>query len=268
MTILTRELALQIERAERDCMVDRMMAIREREGNPEGVEIRRFGHAVAVVTRTMPWAQFNTVKGFGQDELPLLDEMMDFFDSCGSRPQIEITPAQGTPEVLQKLQQNGFVPTGFHTSFYKVNPEIDYVELPQRMQTRTMRADEMLAYARIHCLGFGMDESGVEPIRRNNAVLHGRGGWHFELGLMDKLPAAAGVSWMHGGTVSLTFAATLPEFRCQGLQVALIRRRLQRAAMQGCTLAVSQAAYLSTSHRNMERAGMKTAYTRMNLSKQ
>lgn len=43
--ILNLELADILEKSEINYMVDRMTAIREREGNPEGIEIKRFGRA-------------------------------------------------------------------------------------------------------------------------------------------------------------------------------------------------------------------------------
>jgi hypothetical protein len=69
------------------------------------------------------------------------------------------------------------------------------------------------------------------------------------------------------GIASFTLAATLPQFRSRGLQLALIKRRLFEAAVSDCRLAVSQAAYLSASHRNMERAGMRIGYNRVHFSR-
>lgn len=264
MSILSKQLAQRIEQSEIDYMMDRMMAIRERQGNPEHVQLRSFGGAAAIASKGMPWPQFNTVKGFGLDELLLLPEILAFYAECGCRPQFEITPAKATPELLKLLSEQGFMPGGFQASFYAV-PEAASMNLPAHIRIRRLERDEMTTYARIHCLGFGMNESGIEPIAANNAVLQGRPGWHFYMGLADEIPAAAGVMYVENGTASLTFAATLPEYRSRGLQYALVRRRMQEAAMNGCQLVVSQAAYLSPSHRNMERAGMKLAYTRMNM---
>lgn len=97
--------------------------------------------------------------------------------------------------------------------------------------------------------------------------MHNRPGWKYFLAYYDKEPAAAGVVYMHEGVASLTFAATLPEYRGRGLHQALIMRRIREAAAQGCRLVAGQCAFLSQSHRNMERAGMKLGYVRTTWSK-
>lgn len=264
MSILSKQLAARIEQSEVDYMTDRMMAIRERQGNPEHIELRSFGGATAFASKRMPWPQFNTVKGFGPEELPLLPDIRSYYEGLGCRPQFEISPAKATPELLKALSEQGFMPGGFHASFY-ATPEAAPMNLPGNIRIRRLERDEMTVYARIHCLGFGMNESGIAPIAANNEVLLGRPGWHFYMGLVDEIPAAVAVMFVHSGTASLTLAATLPEYRSRGLQSALLRRRMQEAAMNSCQLVVSQAAYLSPSHRNMERAGMKLAYTRLSM---
>jgi GNAT superfamily N-acetyltransferase len=63
LPVLTQELALEIQRSETEYLTSRIQSIREREGNPEGVEIARFGNAAAFYIKTMPWGLFNSVKG-------------------------------------------------------------------------------------------------------------------------------------------------------------------------------------------------------------
>lgn len=78
----------------------------------------------------------------------------------------------------------------------------------------------------------------------------------------EERPAAVGVMHVKGDIASFTFAATLPEYRRRGLQLSLLRSRLAEAARRDCSLAVGQCAFLSGSHRNMERAGMRIGYVR------
>lgn len=78
--------------------------------------------------------------------------------------------------------------------------------------------------------------------------------------------AAAGGSIVNG--VTLLFGdATLPEARGRGLQSALIRERLARAARAGCDLAMACVLPGSGSHRNYERAGFRLAYMRVNVKR-
>jgi GNAT superfamily N-acetyltransferase len=62
-------------------------------------------------------------------------------------------------------------------------------------------------------------------------------------------------------------ASTLPEFRNRGVQTALLRARLERAAEAGCTLAVSLAQPGSHSQRNITRFGFQTLYTRVKFER-
>jgi GNAT superfamily N-acetyltransferase len=78
--------------------------------------------------------------------------------------------------------------------------------------------------------------------------------------------AAAGSSIVDG--VALLFGdATLHEARGRGLQSALIRERLARAARAGCDLAMACVLPGSASHRNYERAGFRLAYMRVNVKR-
>lgn len=58
-------------------------------------------------------------------------------------------------------------------------------------------------------------------------------------------------------------AATLPEFRGRGIQTAFLQERLRIAQEAGCDLAVTLTMPGSSSQRNAERAGFRTAYTKV-----
>lgn len=58
-------------------------------------------------------------------------------------------------------------------------------------------------------------------------------------------------------------AAILPEFRGRGIQSALLQERLKRTQQAGCDLAVTLTMPGTTSQRNAERAGFRTAYTKV-----
>ena len=67
---------------------------------------------------------------------------------------------------------------------------------------------------------------------------------------------------------SLFGAATLPEYRCRGVQTALIARRLHEAAQAGCEYAVVSTNPGSGSQRNMERRGFRLAYTKVVMTRE
>jgi len=62
-------------------------------------------------------------------------------------------------------------------------------------------------------------------------------------------------------------AATLPEYRGRGIQAAFMQERLRLTKQAGCDLAVTLTMPGTTSQRNAERAGFRTAYTKVVVSK-
>lgn len=55
-------------------------------------------------------------------------------------------------------------------------------------------------------------------------------------------------------------------YRNRGIQARLIERRMRDAVLADCDLIVGQASYLSSSFRNMQRAGLQLGYTRSTWS--
>ncbi|OKP86845.1 hypothetical protein A3844_12645 [Paenibacillus helianthi] len=264
--VITRELAERIEKSEIDYMVSRVKAIRERAGNPEGAEIEKFGNTTAIYVKTMPWGAFNTVKGITLDDIDQVDEIIHFYHERDRPCQFEIIPSKSSPELLQYLSSKGFYQNTFHTSMYGIPNEV-YPDYPSNIFIREINEDEFELYGKLHCLGSGSAESGSKYVAANNKVLFNRSGWRISLGFVNEIPAGVAVMYIHSGIASLTFAATLPEFRGQGLQSAFLGKRMYEAALQKCELVVGQCAYTSTSQNNMERAGMRIGYIRANWVK-
>ncbi|SFM18557.1 hypothetical protein SAMN03159341_11991 [Paenibacillus sp. 1_12] len=258
--ILSKELAETMEKSEIDYMVDRMKAIRERLSNPMGIEIMKFGGATALYSKEMPWPQFNTVKGISINELNLLDEVIDFYESKDSQLQFELVPSKANKELMKALHDRGFYQSGFHATLYG---QSEYIRTYNESITiRELEEDEIHLYAEIHCLGTGLSVSGKGFVADNNIVLFNRKGWKFFVGFVNGIPAGVGVMYMNDGIASLTFATTLNEYRNNGVQRALLERRISEAASNKCDLVIGQTSYASTSFRNMERTGMKLGYTR------
>jgi GNAT superfamily N-acetyltransferase len=260
-SIPTEELIRELEASEMDYMIDRMEAIEVRTGNPEGIEIQRFGHAICLYSRTMPWPSFNTVKGIRNEDIDLIDQIIAFYRARERKPQFEIVPHLMDQSILKSLADRGFYQSGFHTSTY-ITPTVIPTAIDERIQIHEISENEFELYATIHCRGTGLPDDGIPHVAQNNRILYNRPGWTFFLADFEQTPAAVGVMYRKRGTASFTFAATLPEFRKLGLQQHLLNRRIKEAAVHNCRLAVSQCAFLSQSHRNMERVGMRIGYIR------
>ena len=79
---------------------------------------------------------------------------------------------------------------------------------------------------------------------------------HRFLAFWEGQPAAHGMLLLLGGVVGLYGGATLPEFRGNGIQQALIRHRRRLARLAGAALLCGGASPSSTSQRNLERQGL------------
>ena len=270
--VLDVQTAERLERSEMEYLIDRMRAMEERPGNPMGIEIRYFGEAVAFYSREMPWPQFNTVKGIGSDEESYLAEIISFYRSKNRNPHIEITPLRSEPTLLRTLARHGFFQSPFHATLYReckneVTPQlVKGTNDKEIVQIIEINLDQFDDYATVHCLGTGLPISGKQHIADNNRILHGREGWKYYVAYHNKEPVGAAAAYCQEHTASLTFAATLPAYRNRGIQALLIERRMRDAVLADCDLIVGQASYLSSSFRNMQRAGLQLGYTRSTWS--
>jgi len=77
--------------------------------------------------------------------------------------------------------------------------------------------------------------------------------------------AAAGAIFVHEGVALLFSDSTIPRFRRRGMQTALIRRRLELAALANCDVAAASVAPGTASQRSYERCGFQVAYTKVVL---
>lgn len=257
--LISHDLVNTLEQSEIYYMTDRMKAIQNRAGNPEGVEIERFGGCTAFYSKTMPWGQFNNVKGPLEEEVAR--DVIHYYGERNRSFEFQIVPGRTNPAVMKTLHEHGFYQSGFHTTMYCEARQIQ-AEENEELLIRELEEDEFDTYARIHCLGTGLPVNGIPAVARNNRVLYGREGWRFYMGFYKDEPAAVAVMYMADDVASLTFATTLPEYRNKGFQSRLLKKRIHDADTHGCKLVVGQCAFCSTSHRNMERAGMKIGYTR------
>ncbi|WP_168121520.1 GNAT family N-acetyltransferase [Paenibacillus sp. HB172176] len=262
------DLVTEIELSEIDYMSNRMEAIQNRPNNPEGAEVRRFGNAVCYYSKTMPWPSFNTVKGLRSEDIEQFDSILDFYQARDRKAQFEIVPSFANQKLLRALADRGYYQSGFHNSLYMEPKWFGDEETDSgSIRIEALREDQINLYAAIHCKGTGLPDGGIPHVAQNNKVLLEQYEWSFYLAYYDDVPAAVGVMFMKDGTASLTFAATLPEFRGKGLQQALLKHRVSEAYRHDCRLVVGQCAFLSQSHRNMERIGMKLGYVRTTWTK-
>ena len=119
---------------------------------------------------------------------------------------------------------------------------------------------------RAYVAGWGIPESEEDVFKANVRPWVEQPGWSLYVARIDGEPSAAATLFVHDGVAYLADAATVPHFRGRGLQQLLLRRRIADTAGLGTELVFSGAAPFSTSHRNMERVGMRVQFMRALLT--
>ncbi|RTE11125.1 GNAT family N-acetyltransferase [Paenibacillus whitsoniae] len=262
LPVMNEELAKRIVQSETDYFTSRISSIGERNGNPEGVEIRKHGSTTAFYIRTMPWGLFNSVKGFSEEDADSLEEVIRFYRDRNRTFQLDINPVSISPKLLEQLAVHGLYQTGFHSVLYG-RPSSELPELPASIRIRPIESEaDFDMYAAIHCVGAGMEIAHKHHFINNNIGLLGRPGWKLYLAFWQNEPAAVAVMYTSGKIASLTLAATVPAYRRKGLQTALLQWRMHEAYKANCELVVAQASFGSSSQHNMQRVGMQLAWTR------
>lgn len=262
LPVLTENMAKRIIQSEADFFNSRISSIGERDGNPEGVEIRTFGQTAAFYIKTMPWGLFNSVKGFTRDDAGSLDEIMAFYRERNRPFQLDIDPSGAGPECLKTLAEHGLYQAGFHAVLYGL-PSPTPPTLPPAVTIIELEDEaDFDRFAGVHCVGSGMDIAHKHHFANNNIGLLGRPGWRLYLALWNGVPAAVAMMHTANNIASFTLAATAPDYRQKGLHTALLHWRLHEACKAGCELVAAQTSFGSSSQHNMERAGLKLAWTR------
>ena len=260
---VTAELADRLERAEAEYMASDMSALRT-DDNPLGVDVEHFGDATALAMSSVDDWEFNRTIGLrdhGPDEI---DAVLGWYRARRVDCHFDVAPMLCTGRVRLTLAERGFYQSGFHTVLYG-EPTPSRPAPADAVEVAEVGAAEMGAFAELYMVYY--DDLNLAPDLRRRAkanveARHPLPGWRLYVATVEGAPAAFGALFVSGGVASLGGAATAPPFRGRGCQSALIRRRIADAAAEGCDLIAAQAAPGSSSQRNMERVGLRVAYTK------
>jgi hypothetical protein len=266
--IITNDLALQVERSKGDHIESWVRGMQKYAGNPFGCAVLQMKQVrVFAARRLQEIGLFNVVIGLGPQDKELLPEIVRFYRDHEIRNyRLEINPYRVTSDFLAALTAQGFVVSSFQTYLYGVptlNPP--GMTLPS-MTIRDVTPSDLDLFADLHVNGFQEALSSVPEqtrslYRESTKVLYRLPGWHLYLLFTKNIPAGMGMLYMQDGMALLAGGATLPQMRRQGGQTALLRHRLISATQGQCTFISAQTHVGSSSQQNMERLGLKIAYT-------
>jgi ribosomal protein S18 acetylase RimI-like enzyme len=258
MLVTTKMLAMRAMRADLAYTVQRMQVIGGREGNPFGIAIKTFGAAMGLAATRLPSSRFNRVVGLTPTEAMLLPEILAWYAELGPSPHIEIRPGDLSDGLADALARAGFRQTSFQASLVGEVTETP----PTDVVIRPVETPEMMErFLDVYLAGWGFPLAIHDGAKANMRGWLGLPGWYLYLAEIDTQSAATAVSFLHEGVAYFADICVHPNFRGRRLQSALLARYKRDAARLGADLLCSQAAFGSTSHRNIERAGLRVLHT-------
>lgn len=192
-----------------------------------------------------------------------LDRLEAFFHSRGSDAVIDLCTLADAG-LIEMLDERAYVVREIsHVLARRLDPTEPF-QATSRITIQKVDADEFRSWAGIVMRGFaGQDDVPEEQIE----MLAASNPWPESFfGLCEGVRSAAAAMDIHEGLATLFGDSTLVSARGGGLQLALIRHRLERAAQLGCDLATASVLPGSVSNRNYERAGFQLVYARIMLT--
>lgn len=251
-----------LEQAEIQTLSSRLNAIQSIRGNPMGVQRLVRGTTSAFAVKNIPGPAFNTIKGLNEQDLTHIEEIFRFYENHSINFRVEIAPPNSSEILFRKLTELGFYQSGFHASFIGQVRDLKSKSVLSSIEIRSLKKDEFELFASIYVAAFGLPTFIQDGITQNNEVLFEVPGWEFYIAYKQEVPVGIAVLNVQGELATLATAATLPNYRNMGVQSVLLQKRIETAIEKGARYITSEATYGSGSHRNMERAGLKLAYTK------
>lgn len=264
LPMMTPQLAQRIEQNDVDYSLSRLGGMQEAEGNPLHIEVRRYGSATAFMIEAWPDFWYgNKVLGLEPSSESHLDEIVDLFGKHKLDFRFEIMPGNMNSSLAARLHKLGFCQMSFNTAIYG-QPSLAAKASPnEQIKVREVRPDEMDIFIDLYQDGFGLSRL---TDKERQAVLswleRAQSNLYLCIAHMDNMPAGVGILFIKDGIGLLADATTLPDLRGKGCHAAMIRHRIVQAGKRNCDLLTSFVEFGSTSHLNLERAGLRVAYTK------
>jgi hypothetical protein len=237
--------------------LSRLRVIERLPGNPVGVAYRRLDDGVtALMARHLPY--FNAVTGLRAGLQHHIEPLVEWYRDAGVETKFEIVPGAYDAALGRELARLGFFQAEFHASLI-CEPKVD-ADAGDTAVRQVTTAEALEDFLDAYIAGRQIPDG--DGFKANVRPWLEEPGWRLYLARADGRPAAVGILYLSHGVGYCADAATDPVFRGRGLQGALLRRRIADASRDGVDFVCSGAEYLSTSHRNMERAGMRVQFTR------
>jgi Acetyltransferase (GNAT) domain len=224
-------------------------------GNPAKVFVERFGSMWATrcdAGGAPGW--MNILGPVSAADVELLPRAFGWY--APGVPRIEMAPLPGYEKVAPLLAARGMVQT-HHLDILR--GPVHHLPAVEGVDVQRVAPGEEMLFADTLLAGHGGAFSDAET--QGLAALAAGGTVSAYIARVDGEPAAAAMLHIDGETAYLANASALEAHRGRGCHTTLIAARLRDAVAAGCTEVLGLAGIASSSHRNMERAGLHTLVT-------
>jgi GNAT superfamily N-acetyltransferase len=193
-----------------------------------------------------------------------LNEIEEFFQTHNAPVFHEVSPL-ADPSILTLLNGRGYQPIELTSIMFRPLDAENEINLPKNsnISARIIGAAEIDIFVKTAVAGWNAEKQESEDFRLELRRIgaNSKGATSFLAELNGK-PSATGTLYIYDDVAELAGARTIPEYRRQGAQNALLEARLKYAFERGCTMAIMGASPGSQSQRNAEKNGFRIAYTR------
>jgi ribosomal protein S18 acetylase RimI-like enzyme len=198
-----------------------------------------------------------------------LDRVEEFYRRHQAPSQVDLTPLH-EPEVFEMFKQRGYRLAELNNVLWRrLEPLEEMPSCPAGVHIRRGRPEEANAFAGILARCFHEHQNPPEGFDEMLAPLYAMPGAITFIASDGDKPVAvsAGLIIPEHKVLALFGAGTLPEYRCRGMQRAMLGTRLQAGREAGCEIAVVVTQGGTVSQHNSERLGFRVAYSKATLIK-
>ena len=195
------------------------------------------------------------------------DRLEEFYFSRNEPVRAETSPLADA-SLFALYRERGYGVTEFSNVMVRPIDSAERWQEPDGIEIWKASRQEMELWTLTVAQGFAENYPVTEEIIRIMKVFGlSRGMECYLASIAGKVAGGATLS-LRGKIAGLFGASTLPDFRKRGVQAALLRARLRRAAEARCEIAMSLAQPGSHSQRNISRLGFRTLYTRVKFERE
>jgi ribosomal protein S18 acetylase RimI-like enzyme len=239
--------------------ISRMKVLERLPGNPIGIAYRRIDETAVALMSRLP--SFSRVIGLQAGHVHHIEPLVHWYREHAIKPTFEMVPGHYDASLGRELTRLGFLQSGFHVSLIGEPRRFDHTSDDAKIEL-VATPQTMDDYLEAYVAGWGIADRDQAQFKANVRPWQQQPGWSLYLARIDGKPAAAATLFVENGVGYLADAATAPAMRNRGLQTALLKRRVSDACAAGADVVFSGAAPFSTSHRNMERVGLRVQFAR------